>query len=73
MTATNHRKCDIYLDTLAAAYAEVGEFAKAVGAEKDALAVLQDGRAKPDFESRLKLYESNLPYHEPDQTTAPAP
>jgi hypothetical protein len=53
------------LDTLAAAYAEVGEFAKAAITERDAIALLHDERQKKDFESRLKLYQADAPYREP--------
>ena len=49
---------------LAAAYAEAGKFTNAVSVQKEAIALLQDAKAKKDYESRLKLYESNQPYHE---------
>jgi hypothetical protein len=47
---------------LAAAYAETGQFAKAVSAVSEAIALLPDGKLKEDCESRLKLYEANSPY-----------
>ena len=59
------RRSARFLDTLAAAYAESGEFEKAVSTQKEAIALLQDEAHKKDFATRLKLYESNSPYHEP--------
>jgi len=52
------------LDTLAAAWAEAGQFAKAAGAEKEAIALVTDAKAKEENLSRLKLYEANTPYRE---------
>jgi TPR repeat protein len=63
VTATNRKDAGI-LDTLAAAYAESGEFAKAVSIEKEALALTQNESLKNDLETHLKLYESNTPYRE---------
>ncbi len=55
------------LDTLAAAYAEAGEFDYAVAAERRALAVVGDGRAKPEaMRNRLRLYESRKPFRTAD-------
>jgi tetratricopeptide (TPR) repeat protein len=62
--AATNRKNASYLDTLAAAYAETGQFAKAVSAVKEATALLPDGKLKEDCEYRLKLYEANSPYRE---------
>ena len=67
--AATHRKDSNMLDTLAAAYAEAGEFAKAVGVQNEAIALLSDGKLKEEFiplgyTSRLKLYESDSPYRE---------
>ena len=53
-----------YLDTLAAAFAEAGDFAKAVTVQKEAIALLRSEKEIQDYASRLKLYESNTPYHE---------
>jgi TPR repeat protein len=53
-----------YVDTLAAAYAEAGDFQKAVAIQEEAIALLKDEAAKKDFSSRLKVYESGMPYHE---------
>ena len=63
--AATNRKSSIFLDTLAAAYAEASQFDQAVSTQKEAIALLQDEEQKKDFSTRLKLYESNSPYHEP--------
>jgi Flp pilus assembly protein TadD len=55
-----------YLDTLAAAYAESGDFVKAVTVQTEAMALLDKEIEKKDYASRLKLYESGSPYHEPE-------
>jgi serine/threonine protein kinase/TPR repeat protein len=52
------------LDTLAAAYAEAAQFDNATKTQKEAIALLTDEEQKKDFMTRLKLYESNTPYHE---------
>jgi len=52
-------------DILAAAYAEVGRFGEAVGSEQRALqlaARIAGFKDTPDFEARLRLYQSNRPY-----------
>jgi len=54
-----------FLDTLAAAHAEAGEFEKAVDVQNEAIALLRDQKTKKDYESRLKLYQSNSSYREP--------
>ena len=56
------RKDPHVLANLAAAYAEVRDFAKAVSVQMEAIALLQEDDAKKNFTSRLKLYESNTPY-----------
>jgi len=53
------------LNTLAAAYAEVGRFTNAFNAQKEAIALLPDEGPKRDFASRLKLYEASAPYRDP--------
>ena len=53
-----------YVDTLAAAYAEAGDFVSAVEWQKKAIDLLTEEehpRQWRDFESRLKLYESRQP------------
>ena len=57
------RKNAAYLDTLAAAYAEVGNFTNAIAVQSEAMALLKDEKNKADFATRLKLYEANTPYH----------
>jgi serine/threonine protein kinase/tetratricopeptide (TPR) repeat protein len=63
VAATNRKDPNI-LDTLAAAYAEVGEFEKAIRVENEAMVLLKDGEAMSDYATHLKLYQSNLPYRE---------
>ena len=63
--AATNRKVPTFLDTLAAAYAETGQFAKAISTEREAIRLQSDEKDKKDFASRLKLYESNAPYREP--------
>ncbi len=55
------------LDTLAAAYAEAGQFGKAVQTAKRALNLTATQNNKPlaqAIQARLKLYEAGSPYHE---------
>ena len=60
--AATNRKDPKVLDTLAAAYAELGQFMDAVRCEQEAIALPGDDQLKNRFTSRLKLYESNSPY-----------
>jgi serine/threonine protein kinase/tetratricopeptide (TPR) repeat protein len=59
------RKEPGFLDTLAAAYAEVGDFNKAVAVQREAVALNNDTNRVQELESHLKLFESGKPYHEP--------
>ena len=52
-----------YFDTLAAAYAEAGDFDKAVEWQKKGMD-LAPADQKADYESRLKLYQEKKPYRE---------
>ena len=52
-----------YLDDLAAAYAELGDFKRAVKTQKRAIKKCHDRETKPKLEKRLKLYEAEQPYH----------
>jgi tetratricopeptide (TPR) repeat protein len=52
------------LDTLAAAYAESGDFDAAIRWQTKAIAMVRDGEDKSGFEARLKLYRSRKPYRE---------
>jgi tetratricopeptide (TPR) repeat protein len=56
-------KIAIFLDTLAAAYAETGDFDKAIESEQKALAVA-DAKTAGDFTARMKLYQGRQPYHQ---------
>jgi tetratricopeptide (TPR) repeat protein len=53
-----------YLDTLAAAYAETGQFEQAVQVQKEAMSLLKSEAVRKMYASRLKLYESNTPYRD---------
>jgi uncharacterized protein len=61
VAATSRTNKDI-LDTLAAAYAETGQFEKAVSTQKDAISLIKDEDSKALYISHLKLYETNSPY-----------
>jgi hypothetical protein len=60
--AATYRTNAVFLGTLAAAYAEAQQFDKAVGAQLDAIDLLQSEQEKLEFKSRLKLYQENKPY-----------
>jgi hypothetical protein len=66
--AATSRKNAGYLVTLAAAYAETGQFVEAAKAAQQALDLAQaahDTELIPQLQTRLKLYQSAAPYHEP--------
>jgi hypothetical protein len=50
------------LDTLAAAYAEAGQFEKAVSTEKQAISLASRENEQKEYETRLKLYQERKPY-----------
>jgi tetratricopeptide (TPR) repeat protein len=52
-----------YLDTLAAAYANAGQFDKAQKAIAEAIPIAPEGHVK-SLEQRLELYQQNRPYRE---------
>ena len=60
------RKNSGILDTLAASFAEAGQFKKAISTQKEAIFLLTNEQEKKDFNARLKLYESNTPCRSPD-------
>jgi tetratricopeptide (TPR) repeat protein len=64
LVAVTRRQNFACLGTLAAAYAEAGEFAKAVAAQGEALALGPEGKIKENYASRLRLYEAKLPYRD---------
>lgn len=57
-----------YIDTLAAAYAEVGDFKEAERWQAKAVELEPDGPAKKHSVARLELYRSGTPYRESDAT-----
>jgi tetratricopeptide (TPR) repeat protein len=57
-------KTPAYLDTLAAAYAESGDFTPAVEWETKALERETLPRETDEYRARLKLYQEKKPYHE---------
>jgi WD40 repeat protein len=62
----SHRNNAAILDDLAAAYAETGDFAKAVAVQTEAIALLNSPVAKAEFTTRLRLYESGAPCRDYD-------
>jgi hypothetical protein len=54
-----------YLDTFAAAYAEVGRLADAVKTQRKALAALGGGSLRDEYRKHLKSYEDGKPWREP--------
>jgi tetratricopeptide (TPR) repeat protein len=54
-----------YLDTLAAAFAESGDFDSAVKWQMKAIELLPDGKEKEGCRTRLKLYQEKKPFHSP--------
>jgi hypothetical protein len=58
-----------YLDTLAAAYAETGDFTAAIDAQRSSLSRAEGQAGDADMkelQSRLAMYERQEPYHEPN-------
>ena len=74
------RACDLSqwkqaetISVLAAAYAELGDFAKAVEWETKAVNMTNDTSAKAEFAATLKLYQKRQPYRLPSDTPAVLP
>jgi tetratricopeptide (TPR) repeat protein len=57
------------LDTLAAAYAESGDFDSALKWEAKAIELETDAKEKAEYGERLKLYSVKKPYHVKTETT----
>ena len=53
-----------YIDTLAAAYAEAGDFKHAVKYQKQVLEMMKKSTDHPELQRRLALYEKHKPYRE---------
>jgi eukaryotic-like serine/threonine-protein kinase len=65
VVAVTSRTNAMYLDTLAAAYAGMGQFSEANRVQREALAALRDERERKEYTQRLKLYESGASYRDP--------
>jgi tetratricopeptide (TPR) repeat protein len=65
-------KSAAYLDTLAAAYAEAGNFAKAIEWQNKAL-VLASEELQAQLRAHLELYQSGKPYREDPAAAAASP
>ena len=53
-----------HLDTLAASYAEAGDFSRAIELQQKANALSTDPEARKKGDKRLTLYQNKTPYHE---------
>jgi tetratricopeptide (TPR) repeat protein len=62
--AETHRTNAVFLETLAAACAETGQFTNAVSVQLEAIALTTNDNAKQDCSSRLRIYESNGVYRQ---------
>ncbi len=60
-----------FVDTLAAAQAEAGEFDAALKSQSTAIELLTDERQKDDYRSRLALYQVKRPYRQVSLKDAP--
>jgi hypothetical protein len=58
------RKNPAYLDSLAAAHAEAGDFAKAAAVQREAIKLVPKAHREP-FNARLQLYEQKKPFRVP--------
>ena len=57
-------KQPVYLDTLAAAHAEAGDFDTAVRRQIEAISLLNDANEKKVYETRLRLYQARKPFRD---------
>jgi serine/threonine protein kinase/tetratricopeptide (TPR) repeat protein len=55
------------LDTLAAAYAEAGQFTNAVRVQQEAISLLTKEIDKKEYATRLSLYQAAIPYRDPEE------
>ena len=69
VVAATDRKDPDALGALAAAYAETGQFEKAVATQKEAIAALTSEQDQRPFAAQLKRYEANTPTRDSDFTT----
>jgi len=53
-----------YIDTLAAAYAEAGDFKHAVKYQKQVLEMVEKSTDHPELRRRLALFQAHKPYRE---------
>ena len=63
VAATDRQEAN-YLDTLAAAYAEIGRFDQAVKTQAEAVARAQGGSLHDELMSRLQRFRAGQAYHE---------
>ena len=66
VVAVTDRKDPDALGALAAAYAETGQFDKAVATQKEAIAALTPEQNQRPFAAQLKRYEANTPTRDSD-------
>jgi serine/threonine protein kinase/tetratricopeptide (TPR) repeat protein len=62
--AATSRTNGMLLDTLAAAYAETGQFEKAASVQREAISLVQNEGENSELRFRLAAYEGEKPYHE---------
>jgi TolA-binding protein len=65
VAATSRTNANI-LDTLAAAYAEAGDFTNAVIVQQETVSLVTNASKKIEYTARLRLYESGMPYRNPE-------
>jgi hypothetical protein len=66
VVAVTNRKDPFALAALAAAYAETGQFEKAVAIQREAIANLTSEQKQRSFEAELKRYEARTPSRDSD-------
>ncbi len=68
-----HWKNAGYIDTLAAAYAEIGDFEEALKSQQRAVAMVAKGDHAEELQAHLELYQAKKPYREPLKPRAKEP